>query len=165
MAHADLHNRIARRSDWTTKPMSAKRTRIPVELHYSPAEMGFIRRGFIPQVMDEKWFIFFENQTLHFHRSWTGYEILRAQFHAQEGEYVVREIVACRDPELYKQSDDDYDVSQFQFLIDLVLLRDASALDKWQPGGAGPLGALNLWTVAGKAMFPPAPVGESAGGE
>ena len=148
--------RTARRSDWTNKPMSDQRTRIPVDLRYGPGEMDLIRFGFIPDVMEDKWFIFFENQMLHLHRSWTGYEVLRAHFLSLGDEYVVREIVACRDPELYKNEDDDYDISQFQFLIDLLLLGDASALDKWQPGGEGPMGALTMWSVAGRAIMLPA---------
>jgi hypothetical protein len=155
--HTGSPRRAASRSDWLNKPMSDKRTRIAVDLHYGPGEMALIRSGFIPDVMEDKWFIFFENQMLHMHRSWTGYEILRAHFLWLGDEYVVREIVACRDPELYKQADDAYDVSQFQFLIDLLLLGDASALDKWQPGGDGPMGALTLWSVAGRAMMPPPP--------
>jgi hypothetical protein len=152
----------ARRSDWTNKPMSAKRTHLPVELHYGPEEMEAIRLGFIPDVMEDKWFIIFENQLLYCFRSWTGYEIYRAHFLALENDYVVREIVACRDPELYKNMDEDYDIGQFQFLIDRLLLGDTSALDRWHPGGEDPLGALKIWSAVGRAMMPPDP-GSSAG--
>lgn len=151
----------ARRSDWLTQPMSDQRTRLAVELHYNLAEMAFIRRGFIPDVMEDKWFVLFENQMLYCFRSWTGYEIYRAQLLASQGDYLVREIVACRDRDLYRNTDDNYDISQFQFLIDLLFLGDASALHKWQPGGSGPLGALTMWTIAGRAMMPPEATVES----
>jgi hypothetical protein len=150
---ANRPRRAANRSGWETKPMSDKRAHIAVDLHYVPEEMTLIRRGFIPDVMEDKWFIFFENQMLHFHRSWTGYEVLRGHFLSLGDEYVVREIVACRDLELYRNVDDDYDIAQFQFLIDLLLLSDASALDKWHPGGSGPTGALTMWSVAGRATM------------
>lgn len=151
----------ARRSDWTNKPMAATRTRIPVELHYGPGEMEAIRLGFIPDVMEDKWFIIFENQMLYCFRSWTGYEIYRAHFLALENEYVVREIVACRDLEFYLNTDDDYDIGQFQFLIDRLLLGDVSALDKWHPSAEDPLSALKMWSAVGRAMMPPNP-GSSA---
>lgn len=34
-----------------------------------------MREGFVPRDMDDRWFIYFEDGWLNFHRSWTGAHI------------------------------------------------------------------------------------------
>lgn len=62
----------ATRYSWKTLPLPAQRERINLALLYSDAESEKIRLGHVPENMDDKWFIFFENSWLYFHRSWTG---------------------------------------------------------------------------------------------
>ena len=35
--------------------------------------MDQIRAGHIPEMMEDKWFIYWQDDRLFFHRSWTGY--------------------------------------------------------------------------------------------
>ena len=44
------------------------------------ADFKRIKRGFIPREMEDKWFIFFEEPWLYFHRSWTGKCIYAVRF-------------------------------------------------------------------------------------
>jgi hypothetical protein len=57
--------------------MPAKRTQIEFERVFSPQEMAQVVRGFISQVMEQKWCAYFEDGVLRLHRSWTGFEIYR----------------------------------------------------------------------------------------
>lgn len=53
--------------------MPAERERLDVQLLFTDAEAEKMADGHIPKDMDDKWFIYFENGWLHFHRSWTGH--------------------------------------------------------------------------------------------
>jgi hypothetical protein len=42
---------------------------------FSDAEGDRMRQGFVPRDMDDRWFVYFEDGWLNFHRSWTGAHI------------------------------------------------------------------------------------------
>jgi hypothetical protein len=63
----------ASRSSWKTLPLPSKRKPLELSLLFSDDEGEQIRRGHFPEDMDDKWFIFFEDGWLYFHRSWTGH--------------------------------------------------------------------------------------------
>jgi hypothetical protein len=44
-----------------------------LSLLFSDREAEQMAKGHIPEDMDDKWFIFFEEGWLYFHRSWTGH--------------------------------------------------------------------------------------------
>ena len=46
----------------------------------SEEEFEHIKRGIVPEEMEEKWFIYFEDDKLYFHRSWSGSLIFIATF-------------------------------------------------------------------------------------
>src|SRR5262245_24925706 len=56
---------------------------------FSPEEYTVIRRGLIPREMEDKWFIFCEDEWLSFHRSWTGFCVYRLQFQQVDDQYRV----------------------------------------------------------------------------
>ena len=76
------HNnkRIARRSDWKTEPMPEQNETFILSKSFSDEEMAVLRRGNVPQAMEDKWFWYMEGLTLWAHRSWTGYCIYRIAF-------------------------------------------------------------------------------------
>ena len=95
--------KIATRKDWTVKRMPKQRAQVLLARTFSPEEMHLIKRGFIPEAMEQKWFIFFERNRLHIHRSWTGYCIYIAHFKQEPGGYVVSRAEVSRDPNQYRR--------------------------------------------------------------
>ena len=71
-AGAGFH-KVARRSDWKTKPMPEKTASFVLSRVFTIEEMVSLRHGNIPQGMEDKWFWYMEGSTLWAHRSWTGY--------------------------------------------------------------------------------------------
>ncbi|HEX3599594.1 MAG TPA: hypothetical protein VHU84_05590 [Lacipirellulaceae bacterium] len=63
----------ATRSDWKTVELPTQRKLIPFDRTYTAAEFARIKEGLIPECMEDKWFEFYEEPWLYFHRSWTGY--------------------------------------------------------------------------------------------
>lgn len=72
---------IATKSDWPDlKPMPASYEDMKIELHFNAAHMHNLRLGFIPSDQNEKWFLYFEDNILHIHRSWTGIKMYEVVF-------------------------------------------------------------------------------------
>jgi len=67
-------------SDWKSLPLPAKRVELSLKHTFTQSEMDFIRNGVIPRQMEDKWFISFADDALHFHRGWTGFCIYIARF-------------------------------------------------------------------------------------
>ena len=97
--------RTAKAGDWKTKPLSLDnhyviRTDIPI-----PAvAMNRIRQGHIPREMEDKWFMYYADGIIHYHRSWTGYNIFNAYCEKREEGYAITKIEV--DTEEYKSSPD-----------------------------------------------------------
>ena len=72
--------------------------------------------------MEDKWFIYFENETLFFHRSWTGYCIYQVRFAQDENGFRAVSVEINRDPEQYLGNDDKHDLWSLNNLIDTQLL-------------------------------------------
>ena len=87
----------ARRSDWKTEPMPDQHETFTLHRSFSDAEMASLRRGHVPQAMEDKWFWYTEGSTLWAHRSWTGYCIYRIDFREDHRHTVT----VNRDPEQY----------------------------------------------------------------
>lgn len=104
------------------KPMPAKIVLLDYTANFTPEEFEKISRGFIPQEMEDKWFIFLNGKTLKFHRSWTGHCIYQVEFYHNREKFSVYRAIANRDQEQYGQSDDAYDSQMLHFLISNFLL-------------------------------------------
>ena len=82
LSQPDMPHHIRGRSSrfaWLHKEMNR-----PAGLDYRDsftwAEWKELRYGYVPEVMEEKWFVYEEEWTLHLHRSWTGFELYRVSF-------------------------------------------------------------------------------------
>ncbi|MGH2603345.1 MAG: hypothetical protein ACRDJ9_28675, partial [Dehalococcoidia bacterium] len=72
--------RPATPSDWRTAALPDKHAKIALDRAFNAAEMTRIEAGLIPEAMEDKWFIYFDSNRLHFHRSWTGFCIYVVEF-------------------------------------------------------------------------------------
>ncbi len=94
----------ARRSSWNIEPLAIPEP-IPAPARVWPDdEMASIRRGYVPWIMDEKWFIFMEGNRLFAHRSWTGIGVHEATFAPTEGGHVIESAVVAGDGTKYRRS-------------------------------------------------------------
>lgn len=73
--------------------------------------------------MEDTWFIYFENDWLYFHRSWTGHGIFKTHFTKNEEQYKIEGFWVERNAEKYKNEDDTFDIDTFSFLITRALLK------------------------------------------
>lgn len=87
----------ARRDDWKTEPMPMQHETFVLNRSFSDEEMEALRRGNIPQVMEDKWFWYMEGSVLWAHRSWTGFCIYRIDY--KEDQHHI--VTVNRDPDRY----------------------------------------------------------------
>lgn len=113
---------IDQKSDLKTKPLPKTCEKLDLGLHFSTGEMQRIRQGFVPQSMDDKWFICFSNNILYLHRSWTGICIYKAYFKREKIGFTLTHAEVNRNPDQYSETDVNQDRHQLDHLIKFYLL-------------------------------------------
>ena len=118
---------IARRNDWKIEPMPEQHETFVLNRSFSSGEMDALRRGNIPQAMEDKWFWYMEGSTLWAHRSWTGHCIYRIDF----GKYGRHIVTVNRDPEQYRCTSIEKDIESLNRLLDWWTQFPYDHYDEW----------------------------------
>lgn len=133
-------------------PMPARHSLFSFDQTYSPFDSWMIARGFVPTVMEEKWFVYMESGRLLFRRSWTGILIYDVEATWRGDQLYLGQVRVNRDAEQYGETDDEYDRRLLDYLIVVVLLGEHAPFptkDEPTPEQA----ALQAWSLAGKASL------------
>ncbi len=139
--------RKAEKDSWNTKPMPEQHATLELNVQFKENDMEQIKLGFIPQEMEEKWFIYYidNEDKLYLHRSWTGMCIFIVKFEKIGDSYAAVSAVVNRDPAQYKCTDDKQDMELCVSIIGAVLL-----------GKYGFVGnPIESWSLLGKQCLPP----------
>lgn len=142
----------ATRRDWKALPLPEKRAGVPIGRAFPPDEMARIRMGVVPEAMEDRWLVFFEEGRLHFHRSWTGVCVYVVRFEERPGGAEVVSAEVNRDPSRCGGADAARDRALILYLIDALLLGrpgaypalprdpDRAALEQGSTAGRGRIG-------------------------
>ena len=121
---------------WKIKPLPDQHAELEVDGTYTAKEFVAIQQGFIPRDMDDKWFLYFADGWLNFHRSWTGTCVYRLNIEPENDTFRATIAQANRDPQQYRTQSDKFDVETMAFLIDRLLLNRFATLPT--PGKMAP---------------------------
>jgi len=93
--------KAATRHDWQgLQPLHRDALTLPLSLRFRDEQMANIRQGFIPPAMEYKWFCYFEGETLHLYRSWTGSKAAEVLFvRDSEGWWLASRMRLSLDPD------------------------------------------------------------------
>lgn len=143
----------AMRGDWQAHRMPMECAQLTVERTFTADEMVKVRRGLIPEEMEDKWFVYYEEELLYLHRSWTGVCVYHARFQEHPGG-AARLIgaVVNRDPEQYSATDETHDARMLLYLIDVLLLGQFVPFSS-TPDTDEQTGALQAWSMVGQASL------------
>ena len=98
-------------------PLPVEREHFELPELFSDADGERIMLGHIPEDMDDKWFIFFEEGWLYFHRSWTGHCIFAVRLDGSPNGIRVTDAWASRNREQYNSAGLETDISMVRQLI------------------------------------------------
>lgn len=139
-------------SDWQTKPLPRKHSTVALDRAFNAQEMSAIRSGLLPEEMEDKWFIYWSDDTLFFHRSWTGICIYVVRFECEEQRGArMFEAAVNRSPGQYGETSDETDAQMISYLIDILLLHQDAVFPSISPDPGER--ALQNWSVVGRAMM------------
>jgi len=107
---------VIKKSSWKTEEFSKPHS-VNMTLQFSETQLARIRHGLLPVEMEDKWFAYYENEKIMFHRSWTGTKIYEAEICRDNKQNIITELVVERDAEIYKNLDDEQDIKSFLYLL------------------------------------------------
>lgn len=140
----------ATRHSWSNlQPLPVQRSTLSLQREFTEPEYERLRNGLVPDKMEDKWFIFLEDDILYLHRSWTGYCIYQVSLTREDSTYAIRSALVNRDPNQYTWVGDRYDEKLLIFLIDHLLLGERFPLPMVANVPAGIATELHLQHVVG----------------
>lgn len=97
----------AKRTSWSNGPLPAERERIEFDQIYSSEAFQKITKGYIPNELEDPWFMFFEDDCLYIHpNDGIGQCVYEVHFERKGNEYRIAEIWASRDKRQSLPSED-----------------------------------------------------------
>ena len=122
--------KIATKDSWNIEPMPDKHTTIPMDESIPSAAMRIVKYGHIPDAMEDHWYMYCDETTIRYYRSWTGFCIYVAKYEDDGETCRITELTVNREPEQYTCTDDKHDVALFMALLTEEYGGDASKY--WQ---------------------------------
>ncbi len=111
----------AEATSWKREPFK-KGVPIPLSLEIHKGQIERISKGLIPQEMEDKWFIYFEEPYLFLHRSWTGQPVFKLKFTESSTGYSVSEALLSADIASGNNGEVEYQSKLAFFLVSNLLL-------------------------------------------
>lgn len=121
----------AKKSEWKTVEMPEQHVTLPLDFTLTAGEAARVRLGFIPAEMEDKWFAYFDENTLYQHRSWTGFCIDQVHFVPDGAGLRATHAEVNRDRGQYGNTNDAEDVARIEQMV-----RDlAHCMGRWPDPG------------------------------
>lgn len=107
---------IATKDDWEISPMPDKNARFIIKRKFSDEQIIRLKKGHIPEEMEDRWFFYYEDGKAYFHRSWSGSCIYIVEFNFKSNKHTV---IVNRDDNQYSNTDLDEDIEQINYLLNV----------------------------------------------
>ena len=118
--------KVATKDSWNIEPMPDKHTTIPMDENIPSAAMRIVKYGHIPDAMEDHWFMYCDETTIRYYRSWTGFCIYVAKYEDDGETCRITELTVNREPEQYTCTDNEHDAALFMALLTEEYGGDAS---------------------------------------
>lgn len=118
--------KVATKDSWNNMPMPDQHVVIPMNVTIPSAAMKIVRCGHIPAAMEDHWFMYCDETTIRYYRSWSGICIYVAKYEDNGEVCRITELMVNRDPNQYGGTNDDHDKALFMTLLTSEYGGDAS---------------------------------------
>ncbi len=125
-----VKTKVATKDTWNIEPMPDNHTIILLDESIPSVAMRIVKNGHIPDAMEDHWFMYCDETTIRYYRSWTGFCIYVAKYEDDGETCRITELTVNREPEQYTCTDDKHDVALFMALLTEEYGGDASKY--WQ---------------------------------
>ena len=110
-------SKMATKDSWKNLPMPDKNAVILLNVEIPCDAMHIIKYGHIPEAMEDHWFMYCDEDTIRYYRSWTGICIYEAKYEEYGGDFRITSLRVNRDPEQYGSTDIQKDARHFLTLL------------------------------------------------
>lgn len=106
---------MVKKTDWNGITDMPKETDcFVIKKQLSETDIAILKEGHHPEEMEDKWFMYYEDNKFYFHRSWTGICIYIVSMIEGTDEL---EVVVNRNPEEYKETSIEQDKMMLNIII------------------------------------------------
>lgn len=109
-------NYIVTKNDWEIYPMPAQTTQFVIKRKFSDAQIARLKRGHLPEEMEDRWFYYYEDGKVYFHRSWSGNCIYIVELGLKTNKHTV---TVNRDEYQYANADIEEDIETINYLLNV----------------------------------------------
>ncbi|MEO0463819.1 MAG: hypothetical protein AAF127_11860 [Pseudomonadota bacterium] len=110
--------KAAEPGDWKKEPFGDT-VALPFDRVFSENEFDRLSKGLIPRAMEDKWFIYMDQNQLFLHRSWTGKGVYRLAFQREDAEMRAKAEIAANSSQ---EVELEYEARLLNWLISNLLL-------------------------------------------
>ena len=107
--------RVVLQTDWDIKPMPERHEEFILKRDMSMEELEILKRGHIPEQMEDKWFWYYQDGILYAHRSWTGFCVYMVKIDFERCEH---RVIVNRDDSQYAEKSIEADKVKLNELLD-----------------------------------------------
>lgn len=101
---------------WKCTPFSNCK-RIDCNIVLTQEEFEVLSMGHIPEVMEDHWFMYCDNNSVNYFRSWTGIQIFKGYYKLENSTYIIYELEINDNKDEYKETDINRSLKLFNDLI------------------------------------------------
>lgn len=112
-----VKTRVATKKDCYLERMPSQFVVIPLNVVIPSSAMSIVKYGRIPEMMEQRWFMYCDKTTIRYFRSWTGICIYIARYKDDGQQCRITSLKVNRDPEQYCETDTKRDVALFLTLL------------------------------------------------
>ena len=102
---------------WKILPMPDKYSVMRTDIYVPVEAMDIIRKGHIPEAMEDHWFMYCDDNTIRYYRSWTGIFIYEAHYERAEDGYRITSLKTNRSQDQYGETNVRRDLCLFMYLL------------------------------------------------
>jgi len=111
-------------ASWKCEPFK-EGVSLPYRASFDAEMFALVKQGLIPQAMEDKWFIYYDEPHLYLHRSWTGKPVYRLMLRSTSNGAEITEAQWSKDVADASKFGVEYEARLVDFLVSNLLLRQA----------------------------------------
>lgn len=101
-----MEEKIANKDSWKNINIPIENIYLDVDIKLNEQEVEILKKGHIPEEMEDKWFMYFEENKFYIHRSWTGFCVYMVFINVNGN---IERVQVNRNSEQYTDINNEYD--------------------------------------------------------